>query len=114
MWKLFPSLVYLVTGKEDDPDSGYGFEFSSQIGVLMQNYVSKDPVRFMQKENFTLFTKLIQKTFELSRNSDFPNDGIVACKMMIALFENVNAAAGLPNVLEPLYPDILSLLWQEL
>jgi len=37
----------LVTGKEDDPDSGYGFEFSSQIGVLMQNYVSKDPVRFM-------------------------------------------------------------------
>jgi hypothetical protein len=34
--------------------------------------------------------------------------------MMIALFENVNAAAGLPNVLEPLYPDILSLLWQEL
>lgn len=28
-WKLFPSLVYLVTGKEGDPDSGYGFEFSS-------------------------------------------------------------------------------------
>jgi hypothetical protein len=68
----------------------------------------------MQNENFTLFTKLIQKTFELSRNSDFPNDGIVACKMIMALFENINPAAGLPNLLEPLYPDILSLLWQEL
>jgi len=73
----------------------------------MQNYVSKDTATFMQPENFKLFTSLIQKTFDLSRNSDFPNDGIVACKMIISLLENVNANAGFPNLLEPLYPDIL-------
>lgn len=28
-WRFFPDLVYLVCGKEDDPDSGYGFEFTS-------------------------------------------------------------------------------------
>jgi hypothetical protein len=35
LWSLYPSLIYLVTGKDGDPDSGYGFEFSNQIGVLM-------------------------------------------------------------------------------
>lgn len=113
-WKLFPLLVYLVAGKEGDDDSGYGFEFSAQVGVLMQNYISKDTARFMQPENFKLFTTLLQKTFDLSKNSEFPNDGIVACKMIISLFENVNEKAGFPNLLEPLYPDILQLLWSEL
>jgi len=114
MWKFFPSVVYLVTGKEDDPDSGYGFEFTSQIGVLMQNYVCKDPRTLMQPENFLLFTKLVKKTYELSRTSGFPSDGIIATKMIMALFENINEGQGFPGLLEPFYPDILMLLWEEM
>jgi hypothetical protein len=63
MWKMFSTLVYLVTGIEGDDDSGYGFEFTNQIGVLMQNYANKDPARFMQAENFKLCCNLIAKCF---------------------------------------------------
>jgi len=33
MWKLFPQLVYVLAGEENDPDGGYGFEYLSQVCV---------------------------------------------------------------------------------
>ena len=61
-----------------------------------------------------MFTTLVTATYKLSRNGDFPNDGIVATKMIMALFENVNAENGAPGLIERYYGDILQLLWNEL
>jgi len=48
MWKIFPQLLFLVCGDDKDPDGGYGFEFISQIGVAVQNFISKDPETYLQ------------------------------------------------------------------
>lgn len=47
MWKLYPQLLYVVCGDQNDPDGGYGFEYLSQIAVSLQNYISKDPDTFL-------------------------------------------------------------------
>ena len=47
MWKLYPQLLYVVCGDDKDPDGGYGFEFIQQVGVAIQNYISKDPATFL-------------------------------------------------------------------
>ncbi len=48
MWKLFPQLLYVICGDESDPEGGYAFEYLAQIAVSLQNYISKDPITFMQ------------------------------------------------------------------
>ncbi len=47
MWKVYNHLLYLIIGDEKDPDGGYGFEYISQIGVAIQNFISKDPDTFL-------------------------------------------------------------------
>ncbi len=31
MWKLFPQMLYIVAGKPEDKEGGYGFEYLRQI-----------------------------------------------------------------------------------
>jgi hypothetical protein len=47
MWKILPSLIYLICGEENDPDGGYGFEYISQVATSLQNYIAKDPTTFL-------------------------------------------------------------------
>ena len=58
--------------------------------------------------------QLVAKSYELSANSEFPHDGIVATKMIMAIFENISAANGAAGLLEPHFPDILKLLMTQL
>ena len=48
MWKIFPQLLYIINGEENDPDGGYGFEYISQVTICLQNYIAKDPNQFLQ------------------------------------------------------------------
>lgn len=80
----------------------------------MQNYVSKDPVTFMQPENFQKWGLLVTKMFELSQNGTFPHDGILATKMIISVFENVTPAKGAAGLLEPHYGEIFKILMTQL
>mmetsp|Transcript_39342 Transcript_39342/g.29058 ORF Transcript_39342/g.29058 Transcript_39342/m.29058 type:complete len:92 (+) Transcript_39342:1036-1311(+) len=33
MWKLFPQLMYVICGEDNDPEGGYAFEHLAQISV---------------------------------------------------------------------------------
>lgn len=43
MWKIFPQLLYVCAGNDDEEDGGYGFEFVNQICVAIKNYIARDP-----------------------------------------------------------------------
>jgi hypothetical protein len=47
MWKLFPQLMYVICGPDDDPEGGFAFEYLGQISVAIQNYIAKDPQSFL-------------------------------------------------------------------
>jgi hypothetical protein len=35
MWKLFPQLLFVICGDENDPEGGYAFEYLAQIAVSL-------------------------------------------------------------------------------
>jgi hypothetical protein len=45
MWKLFPQLLFAVTGHDPstNPHGGLGFEHFARIAIAIQNYISRDP-----------------------------------------------------------------------
>ena len=71
MWKIFSQLLYIVVG-EDDPDGGYGFEYLAQVGVAVQNFISKDPDSFLsvgegnQQTFIALTFNFLRKTLEIN------------------------------------------------
>jgi hypothetical protein len=44
MWKLFPQLLFAVTGHDPqtNPHGGLGFEHFGRIAIAIQNYISRD------------------------------------------------------------------------
>ena len=43
MWKLFPQLLYVCAGSEENKDGGFGLEYVNAIVVALKNYISRDP-----------------------------------------------------------------------
>ena len=35
MWTLFPQLLYVICGDENDPEGGFAFEYLAQISVSL-------------------------------------------------------------------------------
>lgn len=49
MWRLFPQMLHIVAGNDNDVDGGFGHEYLSSIVTCVQNYIAKDPVTFLTK-----------------------------------------------------------------
>lgn len=49
MWRLYPQMLYIAAGNDNDIDGGYGHEYLSQITTCVQNYIAKDPKTFLGK-----------------------------------------------------------------
>ena len=45
MWELFPRLLYVCTGDDDEEQGGFGYEYLNEIIVVLKKYVSRDPER---------------------------------------------------------------------
>jgi hypothetical protein len=94
MWKLYPQLLYLVAGDDKDPDGGYGFEQISQIGVALQNFISKDTATFLtvgegQTQTYVALTfRFVERALRINATSEHMLDGIVIMKVLIAMLEN--------------------------
>lgn len=94
MWKIFSQLLYIVVG-EDDPDGGYGFEYLAQVGVAVQNFISKDPDSFLsvgegnQQTFIALTFNFLRKTLEINARQDHGLDALVVFKVLIAMLENL-------------------------
>ena len=76
MWTIFKQLLYIIVGDGSDPDGGYGFEYLSQVTVAIQNFISKDPERFLtvgegNQETFIAMTfKFIERTLDINAKTD--------------------------------------------
>jgi hypothetical protein len=105
MWKIFPQLLFLVCGNEDDPDGGYGFEYISQIAVSIQNFISKDPRTFLtvyEGETFIARTfRFIERALKINSTSEHMLDGVVIMKVLMAMLENLKGQIdeAIPHVL---------------
>ena len=42
-WRLYPQLLYICAGNDQDEEGGFGFEFVNQICLALKNYISRDP-----------------------------------------------------------------------
>ena len=95
MWKVFPHLLFLVNGDENDPDGGFGFEYISQIAVSIQNFISKDPNTFLQiaegrgKTHIEMTFGFIMRALKINETSEHMLDGVVVMKVLIAMLENL-------------------------
>jgi len=49
MWKLYPQMLYIVAGKPDDIDGGFGHEYLGPVVTCIQNFISKDITTFLTK-----------------------------------------------------------------
>ena len=50
MWKLYEQILYVVAGRADDIDGGFGHEYLNQAVTVLQNYIAKDPVTFLNRQ----------------------------------------------------------------
>lgn len=42
MWALYPYLLWICAGGDDDNDGGYGFEYLNEVCEVIKNYISRD------------------------------------------------------------------------
>ena len=94
LWKLYPQLMYVICGGENDPEGGFAFEYLGQISVSIQNFIAKDPQSFLtqgdQQMTYMQMTfKFLTRVFSLNRNGKDKQDGIVALKIIMAILENL-------------------------
>ena len=113
MWKLFPQMLYIVGGKDDDVDGGFAFEYLPQVAVAVQNYISKDPQTFLsvgpdQEVSYLELTfKFLQRVLVVNSNGNSKLDGIVAMKVIIAILDN------LPGRIDTALPHLIGMLLAE-
>lgn len=50
MWNLFPQLLFLITGSEQE-QSGAGFPYYHRLSITILNFISRDPVTFNSTHN---------------------------------------------------------------
>ncbi len=114
MWKLYPQLLFLVCGNENDPDGGYGFEYISQIAVSIQNFISKDPNTFLSASEAGGQTyiertfRFVERGLKINESSEHQLDGVVLMKVLIAMLEN------LPGRIDQAVPYILKIILEQL
>jgi len=93
MWKLYPQLLFVVVG--DQAGGGFGQEYFAQVGVCIQNYISKDPDQFLSplpggtEPVISLTFKFLERCLELNRNSETKQDALVIMKLFIAIVETL-------------------------
>jgi hypothetical protein len=95
MWSLLPQMMYIVAGRDDDLDGGFGFEFLNFAANCIQNYISKDPKTLLtigegQTISYLeLLFKFVQRILVVNAAGAHKMDGIVAMKIIISLMENL-------------------------
>ena len=95
LWRLYPQMMFITVGSEDNPDGGAGFEFVSQICAVLRNYFSRDPDSLLRvapdsDKTFLQQTFLfIKRCLEVNRNGEHYLDGIAIMGLIIALLENM-------------------------
>src|SRR3569833_1446201 len=96
MWNLFPQLLYVICGDDNDPEGGFAFEYLAQIAVSVQNFIAKDPVTFLsgtpEGQSMTYIQmafNFIKRVLDINSNSKHLLDGIVAMKVLITMIENL-------------------------
>lgn len=118
MWRLLPQMLYIVAGKDDDVDGGFGNEYLTAVVTCVQNYIAKDPATFMtvgqgQTETYLELTyKFIQRILIMNQNSNAKLDGMVVLKVVTTIFENLQGQIdhALPNFVGMLLAELQVLL----
>lgn len=88
-------MMYIVAGRDDDMDGGFGFEFLNFAANCIQNYISKDPKTLLtigegQTISYLeLLFKFVQRILVVNAAGAHKMDGIVAMKIIISLMENL-------------------------
>jgi len=104
MWKIFPQLLYVCAGGEDNKEGGFGLEFVSQVTIALKNFISRDPNTMLaigenqDKSYLALLFMFIKRILEVNRNGKDMIDGVTVMNLIIAVLENMQGKidAALP------------------
>ena len=114
MWKLFPQLLYVCAGSEENKEGGFGLEYVNQIVPALKNFISRDPNGMMavgENQDMThldLTMLFIRRILEINRNGSDMCDGVSVINLLIALLENMEGK------LNEKLPELIGMLAGEL
>ena len=95
LWKIFPQLLFITVGSENDGEGGAGFEFVSQVVNCLKNYFAKDPQgckKIGPEQDKTYLHQtfyFIKRCLEVNRNGKHFMDGVSVMSLIISILENM-------------------------
>lgn len=107
-WALFPQMIKIIYGEEEDKDvGGFGYEFLANMTPCFQNFITRSSETFLTgaqgTETYLSMTlKMISRTLHMSRESHSDMDSISAMKIIVTMIES------LPEKIDQLLPTFLS------
>ena len=114
MWKLYPQMLYIGAGNNDDVDGGIAFEFLGAIVTCIQNYIAKDLQTFMTKapdqelSYLEMTFKFVQQVLVINSKKKSKIEGCSVLKVVVTLFE------CLPGQMDPAMENFVGVLCAEL
>ena len=112
LWKLFPQLLHITVGNDNDEEGGYGFEYLSTVATTIQNYVTKGTNVLMtvgpdQTDTYYVLTcKAVQRIFVINSAGASKQDGLAACRIFLSLIETFHGNIDLQPIICILLAEI--------
>jgi importin-7 len=113
LWSLFPHLVKIIVGGEDEAEGGYGFEYLSCMIDYFRNLIrlGQDQL-WVYKVGDTSYIDMIvnsiHRIIQISKNSYSNADSMLALRIVNALLEN------LPGRLDNYVPHFIKMITEEI
>lgn len=114
MWKLYPQLLYVCAGTEQEKSGGFGLEYISQVVIALKNYISRDSEGLkkvgegQEESHLHLLFRFIKRILEINANGKNMCDGVTIMGLIVCLLENMI------NQLDNEFPTVLDFVLQEL
>jgi len=93
MWKLFPQVLHICIGNDNDEEGGYGFEYLGIMTTLIQNYISKGADMFTQvgpeqtQSYIDMTMHAVQRVLVINSGGMSKQDGTSAMRIFLSILE---------------------------
>ena len=100
MWQLYPQLVNVCTGRQEDWDGQFVYDYSNPISAALKNYIARDPEGMLgldagsNKTRLSLACDFIGRCLEINRSGLDHMNSVEVIGVVLALLENMGSKLG--------------------
>jgi hypothetical protein len=96
MWSLFPQMIKIVVGNDDESDGGYAFDYLTSMEDYIKNLIAigKDGMLYKKVGEvpiMSMFIKAIVRILQISKNDTGSLDGYICISFINCLLEQFPA-----------------------